>query len=98
MQTELANTINDENIEKLVRTFYPMVLKDALVGPFFVEKLGDDISSDIWEEHLVLISQFWAFVALGDENYTGNRKTFFATVHSFIIFCFLFFFFYLKKN
>jgi len=72
MQTELENTINDENIEKLVRTFYPMVLKDALVGPFFVEKLGDDISSDIWEEHLVLISQFWAFVALGDENYTGR--------------------------
>ena len=72
MQTELENTINDENIEKLVRTFYPMVLKDALVGPFFVEKLGDDISSDIWEEHLVLISQFWAFVALGDESYTGR--------------------------
>ena len=72
MQTELANTINDENIEKLVRTFYPMVLKDDLVGPFFVEKLGDDINSDIWEEHLVLISQFWAFVALGDERYTGQ--------------------------
>jgi len=49
-----------------------MVLKDALVGPFFVEKLGDDINSDIWEEHLVLISQFWAFVALGDERYTGR--------------------------
>ena len=60
MQTELANTINDENIEKLVRTFYPMVLKDILVGLFFVEKLGNDIR----EEYLVLISHFWAFVAL----------------------------------
>jgi len=72
MQTDLENTINDENIEKLVRIFYPMVLKDPLVGPFFVEKLGDDIHSDIWEEHLVLISHFWAFVALGDERYTGR--------------------------
>lgn len=72
MQTELANTINDENIEKLVRIFYPMVLEDALVGPFFVEKLGDDIHSEVWEEHLILISHFWAFVALGDERYTGR--------------------------
>ncbi|MEA1879027.1 MAG: group III truncated hemoglobin [Campylobacterota bacterium] len=72
MKTELYNTINDESIEKLVRTFYPTVLKDALVGPFFIEKLGDDIKSDVWEEHLVLISQFWAFVALGDETYAGR--------------------------
>lgn len=69
---ELENTINHENIEKLVRTFYPTVLRDALVGPFFVDKLGDDINSDVWEEHLVLISQFWAFVALGDESYAGR--------------------------
>ena len=69
---ELENTINHENIEKLVRTFYPTVLEDALVGPFFVEKLGDDINSNVWEEHLVLISQFWAFVALGDESYAGR--------------------------
>lgn len=43
MQTVLANTINKESIGQLVRTFYPMVLKDPLVGPFFIEKLGDDI-------------------------------------------------------
>ena len=72
MQEALENTISEKTIEKLVRTFYPMVLKDDLVGPFFVQKLGDDISSEVWEEHLVLISQFWAFVALGDENYTGH--------------------------
>ena len=58
MHRELANTINDESYRKLVRTFYPMVLEDTLVGPFFVEKLGDDIKSDILEEHLILISQF----------------------------------------
>ena len=55
-----------------MRTFYPCVLEDKLVGPFFIEKLGSDISSLDWEEHLVLLSQFWAFVALGDEAYTGH--------------------------
>ena len=72
MKTELYNTINDESIERLVRTFYPTVLQDALVGPFFIDKLGDDITSDVWEEHLVLLSNFWAFVALGDETYAGR--------------------------
>lgn len=69
---ELETTINDENIEKLVRTFYPSVLEDEIVGPFFIEKLGADITSDTWEEHLVLLSQFWAFVLLGDEAYDGH--------------------------
>ncbi len=69
---ELETTINAENIEKLVRTFYPSVLEDEIVGPFFIEKLGADISSDTWEKHLVLLSQFWAFVFLGDEAYDGH--------------------------
>ena len=72
MPTELENTINDENIERLVRTFYPTVIEDELVGPFFIEKLGSDITSVDWEEHLVLLSQFWAFVALGDDAYAGH--------------------------
>ncbi len=72
MTIELENTINDENIERLVRTFYPSVLEDKIVGPFFIEKLGSDISSAKWEEHLVLLSQFWAFTILGDEAYTGH--------------------------
>lgn len=72
MTTELENTINEVNIERLVRTFYPSVLEDEIVGPFFIEKLGSDISSAEWEEHLVLLSQFWAFAALGDEAYAGH--------------------------
>ena len=68
----LAKNINEENIDTLVRTFYPAVLKDDLVGPFFIEKLGADIGSKKWEEHLVLLSQFWAFVALDDEAYKGH--------------------------
>jgi len=67
-----AKSIDDENIEKLVRTFYPEVIADEQIGSFFIEKLGDDINSDIWEEHLVLLTEFWKFVALYDDAYTGN--------------------------
>ena len=65
-------TINEENIEILVRTFYPEVLKDSLLAPFFIAKLGDDIRSQEWEEHLVLLTEFWKFVALGYDGYIGN--------------------------
>jgi len=69
---ERAKSIDDENIEKLVRTFYPEVIEDEMIGPFFIEKLGNDINSDIWEEHLVLLTQFWRFVTLYDDEYKGN--------------------------
>ncbi len=68
----LAKSIDDENIEKLVRTFYAEVIKDEMIGSFFMDKLGNDIASDTWEEHLVLLTQFWKFVALYDDEYTGH--------------------------
>ncbi len=67
-----AKSIDDENIEILVRTFYPEVIADEMIGPFFIEKLGEEIKSDAWEEHLVLLTQFWRFVALYDDEYNGN--------------------------
>ena len=72
MNQELHKSINEENIEILVRTFYPLVLKDSTLAPFFIEKLGDDIQSETWEEHLLLLTEFWKFVALGYDEYTGN--------------------------
>lgn len=72
MSQALQKSINEENIELLVRTFYPQVLKDALLAPFFIKKLGDDIQSQTWEEHLVLLTKFWQFVALGYDEYNGN--------------------------
>lgn len=65
-------SIDDENIERLVRTFYPEVIADDMIGSFFIEKLGDDIHSEAWEEHLVLLTQFWRFVILYDDEYEGN--------------------------
>lgn len=72
MGRELEKNINIKNIERLVRTFYPSVLEDEIVAPFFIEKLGSDISSEKWEEHLLLLTKFWAFTTLGDEAYDGH--------------------------
>ena len=72
MHQELQKSINEENIEILVRTFYTQVLKDPMLAPFFIEKLGDDLQSQAWKEHLALLTEFWKFVALGYEDYSGN--------------------------
>jgi len=68
----LANEITRETIEKMVLNFYRKVLKDETVGPFFVAKLGDDMSNEYWEPHLKLLINFWSSIALGDGSYSGN--------------------------
>ena len=68
----LANEITKENIETMVLNFYRRVLKDDIVGPFFIAKLGDDMTNEYWESHLELLVNFWASIALGDTSYRGN--------------------------
>ena len=67
-----ASVINRENIEEMVVLFYRRVLKDEEVGPFFIEKLGDDLKSKTWQAHLDLLVNFWSSIALGDNSYYGN--------------------------
>ncbi|SFV60897.1 Truncated hemoglobins [hydrothermal vent metagenome] len=67
-----ANTITRENIETMVMNFYTRVMKDEIVGPFFVAKLGDDMNNEHWRPHLKLLIDFWASIALGDTSYRGN--------------------------
>ncbi|MDQ7047157.1 MAG: group III truncated hemoglobin [Sulfurovum sp.] len=72
MNQPLHKSINEENIEILVRKFYSEVLKDSTLAPFFIAILGEDIQNDKWEEHLLLLTEFWKFVALGYDEYKGN--------------------------
>jgi len=65
-------SLNQENIGILVRAFYPRVLEDKILAPFFIEKLGDNIENPHWKEHLTLLTEFWKFVALGFDDYSGN--------------------------
>ena len=72
INTILYKSINEENIEVLVRDFYSQVLQDSVLSSFFIEKLGDNFQGEKWEEHLLLLTDFWKFVALGYEEYDGN--------------------------
>ena len=66
------STITKENIKELVDTFYPTILSNSITAPFFIAKLGSDINSPTWQEHLELLANFWSSIALGDGNYNGN--------------------------
>jgi hemoglobin len=56
----------------MVIKFYRRVLKDDVVGPFFIAKLGDDMNNEHWKPHLELLVNFWSSIALGDNSYYGN--------------------------
>lgn len=68
----LANQITRENIETMVMGFYSRVLKDDLVGPYFIHELGDDMDNRYWKPHLKLLINFWASIVLGDSSYSRN--------------------------
>ncbi len=72
MGKELYTSIHQDNVEKLVRAFYPKVLKDEVLSPFFIAKLGNDIENPAWKAHLKLIIEFWKMVALGFDEYDRN--------------------------
>jgi hemoglobin len=67
------STITKENINQMVITFYSKILKeDGEVAQVFRDKLGDDINSDEWQEHIVILTKFWSMIALQDTEYQGN--------------------------
>ena len=68
----LANQITKDNIEIMVIGFYSRVLKDNLVGPYFIHELGDDMDNKYWQPHLKLLVDFWASIVLGDTSYQRN--------------------------
>jgi len=68
----LHNEITKENIKIMVVKFYSVVLKDEEVGPFFIEKLGANLNTFLWQTHIELLTNFWASIALGDTTYRGN--------------------------
>jgi len=68
----LATQVTKENLHKMVVQFYTKVIKDEVVGSFFIEKLGSDLQSEKWVAHLETLTDFWAAVPLQDFTYKGN--------------------------
>lgn len=71
--TTQYNTITKENINEMVIAFYTKILKeDGEVAQVFRSKLGDKISNALWQEHITILTNFWAMIALEDTQYQGN--------------------------
>jgi len=62
----LVDTIDRASVEKLVRQFYTKVLKDDLIGRYFLIAFGDDLSNDKWYEHLIMLDNFWISLMTGE--------------------------------
>ncbi len=57
---------NSDDIKQLVNSFYDLVIKDELIGPFFTE-----VAKVNWDEHLPHMVQFWETVLLGAGTFEG---------------------------
>ncbi|MCO4845267.1 MAG: group III truncated hemoglobin [Sulfurovum sp.] len=53
-------------------SFYERAIHDQELGPFFMDELGDDITSEDWIEHIELLADFWLAKLLGKNTYYGN--------------------------
>ena len=68
----LYTTIDKDNISKFVLLFYTNVIKDKAIGHFFTDILGNDLNNKQWKEHIDILTDFWAAMILGEDNYTGS--------------------------
>lgn len=58
--------LTEENIAKLVATFYGRAREDDLIGPIFNAQVED------WDHHIAQISDFWSSMLLKTGRYDGR--------------------------
>ncbi len=53
-------------------SFYIRAIEDEVLGPFFTDELGNDITDQEWIDHIDLLADFWLAELLGEKTYKGN--------------------------
>lgn len=53
-------------------SFYEKAIEDDVLSPFFIDEIGDDLSSEDWDEHIELLADFWLAKILGEDTYYGS--------------------------
>lgn len=53
-------------------SFYEKAIHDQELSPFFIDEIGDDLTSEDWIEHIELLADFWLAKLLGENTYYGN--------------------------
>ena len=71
----LADKVNRDNVSKMVRTFYEMIMKDPRVNPYFIMALGNDLDSEEWQVHYKILEDFWLMLMTGEKAYTREAFT-----------------------
>jgi hemoglobin len=61
------NELTQDDLHRLVQSFYTKVRQDPLLSPIF-----NDVAQVDWEHHLPLLTQFWSNVMLGSSEYKGG--------------------------
>ena len=69
---ELQKSITRENLRVLMTSFYEKAIEDDILAPFFIDEIGDDLSSEDWDEHIELLADFWLAKILGEDTYYGS--------------------------
>ncbi|MGM5026943.1 group III truncated hemoglobin [Tardiphaga sp. 862_B3_N4_1] len=64
--TSFQPSLNEENIARLVQTFYGRAREDDLLGPIFNSAVTD------WDHHIAQISDFWSSMMLKTGRYNGR--------------------------
>ncbi|MEO7677493.1 MAG: group III truncated hemoglobin [Verrucomicrobiota bacterium] len=66
--TQLPGDIrNEDDIRKLVDSFYEKVKRDELLSPIF-----NDVAKVDWNEHLPLLYTFWSALLFQTKNFKGQ--------------------------
>jgi len=68
----LYDEVDRSNVERMVRSFYAMIVQDDIVGPYFVRALGSDLKNDKWYEHYRTLDHFWLMLMNGEPGYFGD--------------------------
>jgi truncated hemoglobin YjbI len=71
----LASEVNRENLSKMVRRFYKMIMEDQVVNPYFIMALGKDLENEAWQKHYEILEDFWLMLMTGERVYTRDAFT-----------------------
>jgi hemoglobin len=66
MSASQGREITEQDIERLVHTFYARVRMDPLLGPIFESQVHD------WDSHLQTLVRFWCWQVLKQPGYAGS--------------------------
>lgn len=66
----METQITEQNIQKLVHTFYSKVRADDALAPIFIGAIGN--SENQWGPHLQKMCQFWSSMMLRTNSYQGT--------------------------